>query len=79
MSASSSGRCTIGRARSGRAHTHTAEGRAYVAISAYAAANAIGLIVLASHGPRSAEDVLLGSTTPRTIRAASAAVLAIPA
>ncbi|MBK9941524.1 MAG: universal stress protein [Kouleothrix sp.] len=59
--------------------THTAEGRAHAAISAYAAANAIGLIVLASHGPRSAEDVLLGSTTPRTIRAASAAVLAIPA
>ena len=57
----------------------TAEGRAHTQILAYAAANAIGLIAMASHGPRSIEDILLGSTTARVIQRSPATVLAIRA
>lgn len=57
----------------------TAEGRAHAAIAAYVAANAIDLIVLAAHGPRGAEDILLGSTTARVIRASAVPVLVFPA
>ena len=60
-------------------HSGTAEGRAHAAINAYVAGNAIDLVVMATHGPRTAEDILLGSTTARAIRAASVPVLAIPA
>jgi nucleotide-binding universal stress UspA family protein len=42
-----------------------------------AAANDIGLIAMASHGPRSVEDILLGSTTARVIQRAPVAVLAM--
>lgn len=58
---------------------HTGEGREHAGILACAAANAIDLIVLASHGPRSSEDILLGSTTARVIQRAKVAVLAFPA
>jgi nucleotide-binding universal stress UspA family protein len=57
----------------------TAEGRAHDAILGYAASNAIDLMVMAPHGPRSVEDILLGSTTARVIRAARVPVLAFPA
>jgi nucleotide-binding universal stress UspA family protein len=57
----------------------TAEGRAHAQILAYAAANAIDLIVMASHGPRTLEDILLGSTTVRVIQRAAAPVLALRA
>lgn len=62
-----------------RAHVKTAEGRAHAQILAYAAASAIDLIVMASHGPRTSEDILLGSTTVRVIQSAPVAVLAIRA
>jgi nucleotide-binding universal stress UspA family protein len=60
-----------------RTRIKTAEGRAHAQILAYTAANAIDLIVMASHGPRSSEDVLLGSTTARVIQRAPVAVLAV--
>lgn len=53
----------------------TAEGRAHDAIARYAAANAIDLIVMATHGPRTTEDILLGTTTARTVGAARVPVL----
>jgi len=56
----------------------TAEGRAHTAIADYAAAHGIDLILMATHGPRNAEDILFGSTTARVIQDARAAVLAIP-
>jgi nucleotide-binding universal stress UspA family protein len=62
-----------------RTRIHTAEGRAHAQILAYAAANAIDLIVMASHGPRTSEDILLGSTTVRVIERAPVAVLAMRA
>jgi nucleotide-binding universal stress UspA family protein len=58
-------------------HVRTAEGRAHAQILAYAAANAIDLVVMASHGPRTSEDILLGSTTVRVIESAPVAVLAM--
>ena len=57
----------------------TAEGRAHDAIARYAAANAIDLIVMATHGPRTTEDILLGTTTARAVGAARVPVLVIPA
>jgi nucleotide-binding universal stress UspA family protein len=70
-----------GRARAAgiSVHSHTAEGRAHTQILAYAAKHAIDLIVMASHGPRSAEDILLGSTTARVIQKAPIPVLALRA
>jgi nucleotide-binding universal stress UspA family protein len=62
-----------------RASTHTAEGRAHEQIPGYAASAAIDLIVMPSHGPRSVEDILRGSTTVRVIQQAQVAVLAMRA
>ncbi len=59
--------------------SRTAEGRAHAQILAYAAAHAIDLIVMASHGPRSSEDILLGSTTARVIQRSPVPVLALRA
>lgn len=61
------------------AHVNIGEGRAHAQILTYAAANAINLIVMAAHGPRSVEDILLGSTTARVIQRAQVAVLAMRA
>ncbi len=54
----------------------TAEGHAHREILAYATANDIGLIVMASHGPRSVADILRGTTTDRVILASPLPVLA---
>lgn len=59
--------------------SHTGNGQEHQAILACAAANAADLIVLASHGPRSTADILLGSTTTRVIQGAQLPVLAFPA
>ena len=61
------------------AQVATAEGRAHDAILGYAAANAIDLIVMASHGPRTVEDIFRGSTTVRVIQRAALPVLALRA
>lgn len=58
-----------------QASAATAEGRAHDAITRYVAANAIDLIVMATHGPRSTEDILLGTTTARTVGATRVPVL----
>ncbi|HEU4327988.1 MAG TPA: universal stress protein [Roseiflexaceae bacterium] len=54
----------------------TAEGRAHREILTYAAANDIGLIVMASHGPRSTADILRGTTTDQVIQTSPLPVLA---
>lgn len=54
----------------------TAEGRAHRKILTYAYANQIDLIVMATHGPRTSEDVFRGTTTARVIRDAALPVLA---
>jgi nucleotide-binding universal stress UspA family protein len=59
--------------------SRTAEGRAHAQILAYTAAHAIDLVVMASHGPRGAEDILLGSTTARVIQKSPVPVLALRA
>lgn len=59
--------------------TATAEGRAHDVINRYANDQAIDLIVMATHGSRTPEDILLGTTTARTICAANVPVLVIPA
>ena len=60
-----------------RARQQTAEGRAHEQILSYAASASIDLIVMPSHGPRSIEDILRGSTTARVIQGAAAPVLAM--
>lgn len=59
-----------------RAISQIAEGRAHTQILNYARAASIDLIVMATHGPRSIEDIVRGSTTIRVIEAAPVAVLA---
>lgn len=53
----------------------SAEGRAHVQILGHAAHHPIDLIVMATHGPRNAEDVVRGSTTIRVIHRATVPVL----
>jgi nucleotide-binding universal stress UspA family protein len=62
-----------------RASWQTAEGRAHDQILGYTAASAIDLIVMPSHGPRSVEDILRGSTTVRVVQKSPVAVLAMRA
>lgn len=62
-----------------RATAATAEGRAHVQILAHTAANPIDLVVMATHGIRSAEDVLQGSTTVRVVQRAPVPVLVMRA
>jgi nucleotide-binding universal stress UspA family protein len=56
-----------------------AEGRAHTQILAYSAAQQIDLVVMATHGPRSADDILWGTTTHRVILAGTVAVIGIQA
>lgn len=63
--------------RNVRAHAHTAEGRAHTEILRYAVANGINAIVMPSHGPRTLEDIVFGSTTMRVIARAPMPVLAL--
>ena len=60
-----------------RASWHTAEGRAHEQILGHVAASSIDLIVMPSHGPRSIEDILRGSTTVRVVQKAPVAVLSM--
>ena len=69
-------RATVAGVRATAAH---AEGRAHVKILAHTAANPIDLVVMPTHGPRSAEDVLQGSTTVRVVQRAPVPVLVIRA
>lgn len=62
-----------------RATAAHAEGRAHVKILAHTSSNPIDFIVMPTHGPRSAEDVLQGSTTVRVVQRAPVPVLAIRA
>ncbi|NOK63173.1 MAG: universal stress protein [Chloroflexi bacterium AL-W] len=55
----------------------TVEGRAHSQIMRYAKQENIDLITMVSHGPRSAEDILRGSTTVRVIQQAQMPVLAL--
>lgn len=57
--------------------TATAEGRAHERIVAHAATNAIDLIVLATHGPRSSEDIVRGTTSARVVLGTQTPVLTI--
>jgi nucleotide-binding universal stress UspA family protein len=56
-----------------------AEGRAHTAILGYVGPAAIDLVVMATHGPRSGEDIWYGTTTARVIRKAAVPVLALRA
>jgi nucleotide-binding universal stress UspA family protein len=56
-----------------------AEGRAHTTILGYAGSNAIDLIVMATHGPRSNEDIWYGTTTARVIQRAQVPVIAVRA
>lgn len=60
-----------------RVTVSTAEGRAHREILTYACANQIDLIVMASHGARTREDLLRGTTTARVMREADLPVLAL--
>lgn len=53
------------------------EGRAHDAILGYLQPHAIDLIVMATHGPRSNEDIWYGTTTARVIRRAGVPVIAV--
>ncbi|GAB4203909.1 MAG: hypothetical protein OHK0022_28560 [Roseiflexaceae bacterium] len=55
----------------------TAEGRAHREILKYAVGNNIGLIVMASHGPRNTADILRGTTTDQVIQDSPLPVLAL--
>lgn len=63
-------------ARGVRAVCETAEGRAHEQILVYTQKAAIDLIVMSSHGPRSYEDILYGTTTTRVIQKSPIPVLA---
>lgn len=60
-----------------RVRAEIAEGRAHAQILAYANTSAISMIVMPSHGPRSVEDMLRGSTTMRVIQRTKLPVLAL--
>lgn len=62
-----------------RVVTATAEGRAHSAILRYIRAQQIDLVVMATHGPRTSEDILLGTTTTRVILASPVGVIGIQA
>ena len=55
----------------------TSEGRAHTKILDYAASNTIDLIVLGTHGPRSSEDIVRGSTSARVALHSKRPVLSI--
>ena len=55
----------------------TVEGRAHSQITRYAKQENVDLITMVSHGPRSTEDILRGSTTVRVIQQAQIPVLAL--
>ena len=54
-----------------------AEGRAHSAILGYVQQHEIDLIAMATHGPRTNEDIWYGTTTARVIRKAAVPVLAL--
>ncbi|MEN9937144.1 MAG: hypothetical protein RLZZ387_3723 [Chloroflexota bacterium] len=56
-----------------------ADGRAHTAILGYVKPHGIDLIVMATHGPRSGEDIWYGTTTARVIRKADVPVIALRA
>jgi nucleotide-binding universal stress UspA family protein len=55
----------------------TTEGRAHTAILNYCNAEKIDLAIMATHGPRSNEDIWHGTTTARVIKHASIPVIAM--
>ncbi len=57
----------------------TAEGRAHTAILNYIRTQQINLAIMASHGPRNSEDILLGTTTARVILHSNVPVIGVPA
>ncbi len=56
-----------------------AEGRAHQGILGYMGQHQIDLVVMATHGPRSQEDIWHGTTTARVIRDAQVPVIAVRA
>ena len=63
------------RAAGVQAHSKSYEGRAHRQILAHASQNPIDLIAMPTHGPRSADDILNGSTTIRVIHQSPLPVL----
>lgn len=59
--------------------THVILGRPFAEIIAYARQNDIDLIVMGTHGRGALVQMLLGSTTEKVVRKASAAVLTVRA
>lgn len=59
------------------AQAATAEGRAHAHILSYAAASKADMIIMATHGPRSMEDIMLGTTTARVSQGASVPVMSL--
>lgn len=60
-----------------RASAVSLEGRAHTQILRYAADNQVDLVVMPTHGPRSVEDMVLGTTTERVVRGAPVPVMAL--
>lgn len=56
---------------------NTAEGRAHAQILNYATASAIDMIFMPTHGPRTMEDIVLGTTTARVVRGATVPVMSL--
>jgi nucleotide-binding universal stress UspA family protein len=61
-----------------RAGCHVVEGRAAEAVTGFAAAHGVDLVVMAKHGLHGVDRLLLGSVTERVVRTAPCAVLALP-
>jgi nucleotide-binding universal stress UspA family protein len=57
--------------------SRTAEGRAHHQILTYTSANPLDMIVMPTHGPRSFEDIIRGSTTIRVVQQAPVPVLVL--
>ncbi|MBC8160256.1 MAG: universal stress protein [Roseiflexaceae bacterium] len=60
-----------------RATSAIADGRAHAQILRHISANPIDMVVMPSHGPRTVEDILQGSTTIRVVQRAPVPVLVI--
>jgi nucleotide-binding universal stress UspA family protein len=60
-----------------QASTRSLEGRAHTQILHYAAANQVDLVVMPTHGPRSIEDIVLGTTTARVVHGSGVPVIVL--
>lgn len=60
-----------------QASAHILEGRAHTQILHYTSENQIDLVLMPTHGPRTLEDIMLGTTTARVMQHISVPVIAL--